>query len=175
MLAIDHGRPRLLSIKDATSAFIEHRREVILRRTNFELRAAEERAETLDGYLVALANLDDFIRIIRESGSRDEARVKLLAFDFGESQVAAFGIEVRDRARLRDGRYELSEKQANAILDLRLYQLTGLEREKIIEEYRAVMLRIRDLMDILARESRVLAIIKEELVALPRQVRDAEG
>jgi DNA gyrase subunit A len=166
MLAIDHGRPRLLSIKDATGAFIEHRREVILRRTQFELRSAEERAETLDGYLVALANLDDFIRIIRESGNRDEARVKLLAFEFGERQVAAFGIEIRDPARLRDGRYALSEKQANAILDLRLYQLTGLEREKIIEEYRQVMLRIRDLMDILARESRVLSIIKEELLAI---------
>jgi DNA gyrase subunit A len=166
MLAIDHGRPRLLSIKDATGAFIEHRREVILRRTQFELRAAEERAETLDGYLVALANLDDFIRIIRESGSRDEARVKLLAFEFSESQVAAFGLELRDPARLRDGRYALSEKQAGAILDLRLYQLTGLEREKIADEYRAVMLRIRDLMDILARESRVLSIIKEELLAI---------
>ncbi len=166
MLAIDHGRPRLLSIKDATGAFIEHRREVILRRTQFELRAAEERAEVLDGYLVALANLDDFIRIIRESGSRDEARVKLLAFDFSEREVAGFGIEIRDQARLRASRYALTEKQANAILDLRLYQLTGLEREKIIDEYRQLLVRIRDLMDILARESRVLAIIKEELQAI---------
>jgi DNA gyrase subunit A len=166
MLAIDHGRPRLLSIRDATGAFIDHRREVILRRTQFELRSAEERAETLDGYLIALANLDDFIRIIRESASRDEARIKLLAFDFSERQVAGFGIEVRDPARLRDGRYALSEKQAGAVLDLRLYQLTGLEREKIIDEYRQVMLRIRDLLDILARESRVLAIIKEELQAI---------
>ena len=85
MLAIDHGRPKLLSIKEALAAFIEHRREVILRRTRFELRAAEERAEVLDGYLVALANMDDFIRIIRESANRDEARVKLLAFEFGRA------------------------------------------------------------------------------------------
>ncbi len=98
MLAIDHGRPKLLSIKDALAAFIEHRREVVLRRTRFELRAAEERAEVLDGFLVALANMDDFIRIIRESANRDEARVKLLALEWNERQIAGFGIEMRDRA-----------------------------------------------------------------------------
>ena len=91
MLAIDHGRPRLLSIKDALTAFIEHRRDVVLRRTRFLLRAAEERAEVLDGFLVALANMDDFIRIIRESANRDEARVKLLALEWNERQIAGFG------------------------------------------------------------------------------------
>ena len=166
MLAIDHGRPKLLSIKDALTAFIEHRREVVLRRTRFELRAAEERAEVLDGFLVALANMDDFIRIIRESANRDEARVKLLALEWNEHQIAAFGIELRDPRRLTEGRYELSERQANAILDLRLYQLTGLERDKTINEYTELMVTIRDLMDILARESRVLAIIKEEVQAI---------
>ncbi len=89
MLAIDHGRPKLLSIKDALTAFIEHRREVILRRTNFELRAAEERAEVLDGFLIALSNMDDFIRIIRESANRDEARVKLLALGWTEGRSPA--------------------------------------------------------------------------------------
>ena len=82
MLAIDHGRPKLLNLKDANHCYIEHRREVVLRRTRFELRKAEERAEKLEGYLIALANLDDFIRIIRDSANRDEARVKLLAFEF---------------------------------------------------------------------------------------------
>ena len=166
MLAIDHGRPKLLSVKEALTAFIEHRREVILRRTRFELRAAEERAEVLDGYLVALANMDDFIRIIRESANRDEARVKLLAFEFGERQIAGFGIQLRTPDRLVDGRYALSERQANAVLDLRLYQLTGLERDKITAEYTELMVVIKDLMDILARESRVLALIKEEVLAI---------
>ncbi len=163
MLAIDHGRPKLLSIKDALTAFIEHRREVVLRRTNFELRAAEERAEVLDGFLIALANMDDFIRIIRQSLNRDEARIKLLAFQFTQPQISGFGIEVRHPERFVDGFYGLSERQANAILDLRLYQLTGLERDKITGEYAELIVTIKDLLDILAKESRVLAIIKEEL------------
>ena len=91
MLAIDHGRPKLLSLKEANQAYIEHRREVVLRRTRFELRKAEERAETLEGYLIALANLDEFIRIIRGSANRDEARVKLLAFEFTRRQVEQIG------------------------------------------------------------------------------------
>ena len=166
MLAIDHGRPKLLSLKDALGAFIEHRRVVILRRTQFELRAAEERAEVLDGYLVALANMDDFIRIIRESANRDEARAKLLDYRFDEAAIRGFGIEVRTAARFVDGRYALSERQSNAILDLRLYQLTGLERDKITGEYAELMVTIKDLMDILARESRVLTLIKEEVLAI---------
>ena len=112
MLAIDHGRPKLLSIKEALAAFIEHRREVILRRTRFELRAAEERAEVLDGYLVALANMDEFIRIIRESANRDEARVKLLAFEFGERQIAGFGIQLRDCAP-RTGSWTAATRSAS--------------------------------------------------------------
>src|SRR5205807_9322943 len=130
MLAIDHGRPKLLSLKEANACYIEHRRDVVLRRTRFELRKAEERAETLEGYLIALANLDEFIRIIRGSANRDEARIKLLAFDFTKRQVEQIGILIRSEARLTEGRYAFSEHQANQILDLRLYQLTGLEREK---------------------------------------------
>src|SRR5262250_3560325 len=99
MLAIDHGRPKLLSLKEANSSYIEHRREVVLRRTRFELRKAEERAETLEGYLIALANLDEFIRIIRESANREEARIKLLAFDFTRAQVEKIGILIRSEAR----------------------------------------------------------------------------
>jgi len=163
MLAIDHGRPKLLSLKDANQAFIEHRREVVLRRTRFELRKAEERAETLEGYLIALANLDEFIRIIRGSANRDEARVKLLAFEFTRRQVEQIGVLIRNEARLTDGRYAFSEHQTNQILDLRLYQLTGLEREKIINEYKELIETIKDLRDILAKEARVFQIIKKEL------------
>src|SRR6187455_2072496 len=163
MLAIDHGRPKLLSLKDANQAFIEHRREVVLRRTRFELRKAEERAETLEGYLIALANLDEFIRIIRGSSNREEARVKLLAFEFTRRQVEQIGILIRNEARLAEGRYGFSEHQANQILDLRLYQMTGLEREKISAEYKALITTIQDLRDILAKEARVLEIIKKEL------------
>src|SRR6187397_1365826 len=163
MLAIDHGRPKLLSLKEANQAYIEHRREVILRRTRFELSKAEERAETLEGYLIALANLDEFIRIIRGSANRDEARIKLLAFEFTRKQVEKIGILIRNEARLVDGRYAFSEHQANQILDLRLYQLTGLEREKIEKEYSELLETIKDLRDILAKESRVFQIIKKEL------------
>src|SRR5438477_511 len=168
MLAINHGRPKLLPLKVANQAYIEHRREVVLRRTRFELRKAEERAETLEGYLIALANLDEFIRIIRGSANREEARVKLLAFDFTKRQVEQIGILIRSEARLTEGRYAFSEHQANQILELRLYQLTGLEREKIVNEYKDLLDTIKDLRDILAKEQRVFTIIKKEL----REIRD---
>src|SRR5215217_1381682 len=161
MLAIDHGKPKLLSLKDANQAYIEHRREVVIRRTRFELRKAEERAETMEGYLIALANLDEFIRIIRGSANREEARVKLLAFEFTRRQVEQVGILIRNEARLMEGRYAFSEHQTNQILELRLYQLTGLEREKIINEYKELITTISDLRDILAKESRVFQIVKK--------------
>src|SRR5438309_9076551 len=171
MLAIDHGRPKLLSLKEANACYIEHRRDVVLRRTRFELRKAEERAETLEGYLIALANLDEFLRIIRGSASRDEARVKLLAFEFTKRQVEQIGILIRSEARLTNGRYAFSEHQADEILNLRLYQLTGLEREKIDKEYKELLESIKDLRDILAKEQRVFTIIKKEL----REIRDKYG
>jgi DNA gyrase subunit A len=165
-LAIDHGRPKTLGLKDLINCYIDHRREVIIRRTRYELRKAEERAETLEGYLIALANMDEFIRIIRNSATREEARIKLLAFDFTRAQVEQIGILIRNEARLTSGRYSFSEAQANAILDLRLYQLTGLEIDKVKREYGELLERIKDLMDILAKEARVLAIIKTELLAI---------
>jgi DNA gyrase subunit A len=162
-LAIDHGRPKILNLKEIINCYIEHRREVVIRRTRFELRKAEERAETLDGYLIALANMDEFIRIIRESSNREEARIKLLAFDFTRAQVERIGVLIRDENRIINGRYSFSEAQANAILELRLYQLTGLEVDKVKAEYAQIIERIKDLLDILAKESRVFTIIKEEL------------
>ena len=163
MLAIDHQRPKTLNIKEIINCYIEHRREVVLRRTNFELKKAETRAEILEGYLIALANLDDFIRIIRDSANREEAKQKLMAYAFDQQTVEQFGILIRSQARLEKGRYVFSEAQVNAILELRLYQLTGMETDKVKKEYGELLETIKDLMDILAREIRVLTIIKEEL------------
>jgi DNA gyrase subunit A len=163
MLAIDHGRPKTLGLKDLINCYIEHRREVVLRRTRFQLQKAEERAEILEGYLCALSNLDEFIRIIRGSKNRDEARIKLLAFEWTQKQVERWGVLIRSEARLTKGRYALTERQVDAILELRLYQLTGLEIDKVENEYKELLARIKDLLDILAKEARVLAIIKAEL------------
>jgi DNA gyrase subunit A len=163
MLAIDHGRPKTLNLKELISCYIDHRREVILRRTRYELRKAEERAEVLEGYLIALGNLDEFIRIIRSSANREEARIKLMAFEFTRETVERFGVLIRSEARLTNGRYAFSEAQTNSILDLRLYQLTGMERDKIANEYAELLKKIIDFLDILARESRVMLIIKTEL------------
>ena len=165
-LAIDHGRPKTLNLKELINCYIEHRREVVMRRTRFELRKAEERAELLEGYIIALSNLDEFIRIIRSSSNREEAKIKLLAFDFTRAQVEKIGILIRSESRLTSGRYSFSEAQANAILDLRLYQLTGLEIDKVRAEYGQLIEKIKDLLDILAKESRVLTIIKAELTVI---------
>jgi DNA gyrase subunit A len=183
MLAIDHGKPKLLSLKDAITSYIEHRREVILRRTRYLLDQAEVEAEKLEGFLIALANLDDFIKIIRDSRDRDDAKSKLLALSWTRKAVEGLGILIRSEARVADGHYRFSEKQVGHILDLRLYQLTGLERDSIKQEYDALIATIKDLMDILAKEKRVLTIIKDELRALqlkygtPRrtQIVPAEG
>jgi DNA gyrase subunit A len=165
-LAIDHGRPKTLTLKAIIQCYIEHRREVVLRRTRFDLKKAEERAETLEGYLIALSNMDEFIRIIRNSANRDEARIKLLAFEFTRAQVERLGILIRNEARLTSGRYVFSEAQADAILELRLYQLTGLEIDKVKAEYQQLVEKIKDLLDVLAKESRVMEIIKTELRAI---------
>ncbi|HEY8967175.1 MAG TPA: DNA gyrase subunit A [Candidatus Methylacidiphilales bacterium] len=165
-LAIDRGKPKTLNLKELINCYIEHRREVILRRTRFELRKAEDRAELLEGYLIAQSNLDEFIRIIRESKNRDEAKEKLEGFKFPRATVEKWGIKIRAEQRLVDGNYLLSGRQIDAILDLRLYQLTGLERDKITKEYNELLERISDLVDILSKEIRVLTIIKKELRAL---------
>lgn len=183
MLAIDHGKPKLLSLKDAITSYIEHRREVILRRTRFLLDAAEIEAEKLEGYLIALAHIDDFIKIIRDSRDRDDAKTKLLALSWTRKTVEGLGVLIRSEARIVNGKYSFSEKQVGHILDLRLYQLTSLERDTIKQEYDELVATIKDLLDILAKEKRVLTIIKDELRALqlkygtPRrtQIVPAEG
>src|SRR5437660_1200557 len=105
MLSIDHGRPKTLSLREVIACYIEHRREVVLRRTRFDLKKAEDKAEVLEGLLITLGNLDEIIRIIRSSANRDEAKVKLLAFDFGRSTVEQYGVLIRSETRLTNGRY----------------------------------------------------------------------
>lgn len=139
MLALDRGLPRTMNIKHFIGAWIDHRIDVIRRRTRFELARAEARAHILEGYLKALAHLDEVVKIIRASSNRDAARTELMS------------------------RYDLSEKQANAVLDLRLYQLTGLEAEKIEAEYKDLLAKIAHYKAILASEAMVRDIIREEL------------
>src|SRR5258706_6695479 len=117
-LAIDHGRPKTLGLKELINCYIEHRREVIIRRTKFELRKAEDRAELLEGYLIALSNLDEFIRIIRSSANREEAKIKLMGFEFTRQVAEKFGIRIRREERLGSGRYEFSQVQCSGILDI---------------------------------------------------------
>jgi DNA gyrase subunit A len=140
LLALDKLKPRQLNIKEALELYVEHRRTVILRRTKFRLRKAEDRAHILEGYKIALDNLDDFVKIIRASSNRNEAKINL------------------------SSKYNLSERQTNAILDLRLYQLTGMERGKIDAEYTELMTRISELTDIIENERKLLDLIKSELL-----------
>lgn len=166
MLAIHERRPKQLSIMDALDAFIEHRREVVMRRTRFLLNKAEDRAENLEAFLLALGHLDDFIRIIRDSKNRDEARVKLKAYTFPAKTAESLGILIRSQPSVQDDTYVFTDRQVNAILELRLYQLTGMEQDKVKVEYDGILEEIKDFLDILAREVRVLAIIKEELLEI---------
>ena len=159
MLALVDRQPRQMNIKEVLECYVEHRREVVYRRTQYLLKKAQDRAHILEGYKIALDNLDDFVKIIRASKNRDEARERLIQ------------------------KYPITERQANAILDLRLYQLTGLEREKIEEEYKELMARIEYYLSIINNEQILLGVVKDELRALqekydsPRrsQIIPAEG
>ncbi|MEP4078514.1 DNA gyrase subunit A [Haloferula sp.] len=166
MLAIHERRPKQMSVIDALDAFIDHRRDVVIRRTRYLLKKAEDRAENLEAFLLALGHLDDFIKIIRESKNRDEAREKLKAYDFSVATAERLGVLIRSQPSIKGDRYVFTDRQVNAILELRLYQLTAMEQDKIKGEYDAIIEEIKDLMDILEKESRVLAIIKEELRAI---------
>ena len=163
MLAIDNRRPRLLNMKDAIACYIEHRRDVILRRTRFLLKKAEARAEILEALLLATSRIDDFIKIIRDSKNRDEAEQRIKEYPFTVEAATALGIIIRGQPQVVGDTYRFNDRQVKAIVELQLYKLTGLERHKLKEEYDTVMAEITDLMDILAREVRVLTIIKEEL------------
>jgi len=166
MLAIHERRPKQLGLLDALDAFIEHRREVVIRRTRYLLNKAEERAENLEAYLLALGHLDDFIKMIRDSKNRDEARQKLKAYHFELPTAESLGVLIRSQPSIVGDKYIFTDRQVNAILELRLYQLTAMEQDKIKAEYDAIIAEIKDLLDILAREERVLAIIKDELLEI---------
>jgi DNA gyrase subunit A len=148
LLALDKRRPKQMNIRELLECFVEHRRDVVTRRTRFRLRKAEDRAHILEGFKIALRNLDDFVKIIRASKDRATAKEKLIA------------------------KYKLSDRQADAILELRLYQLTGLERDKIEEEYLAVIQKIEELRSILASEKKVYSIIKKELLEIKEKYAD---
>jgi DNA gyrase subunit A len=166
MLAIHERRPKLLSLKEALDCYIEHRREVVVRRTRYLLEKAEDRAEILEALLLALGCLDDFIKMIRSSKSRDEAREKVRGYTFKREAAKSLGVLIRDQPSLQGDDYVFTDRQVNAILELRLYQLVALEREKIKNDYDGVIEEIKDLMDILAKEARVLGIIKDELLVV---------
>ena len=166
MLAIHERRPKQLSIVEALDAFIEHRREVVIRRTKFLLEKAEDRAENLEAFLLALGHLDDFIQIIRDSKNRDEARERLKAYKFSVKTAESLGVLIRDQPSIDGDEYIFTDRQVNSILELRLYQLTAMERDKIKADYDNVIEEIKDLLDILDKEARVLEIIKTDLLEI---------
>jgi DNA gyrase subunit A len=148
MLAIDHGRPRIMNIKQMIECYIAHRKEVVTRRTKYDLMKAEERAHILEGYRIALDNIDAVVKIIKNADDREDAKKKLM------------------------DKFKLSEAQTNAILDLRLYQLTGLERDKIEEEYLELIKLIEYLKGLLASEKKLMGVVKAELLAVKEKYGD---
>ncbi len=182
MVALVDNQPKLCNLKDLVEIFLEHRREVVTRRTVYELRKARERGHVLEGLAVALANIDEFIETIKSSPTPPVAKTALMSKSWDSSMVREMLARVegnRDAYRPEglprqyglqaDGLYRLSEEQAGEILQMRLQRLTGLEQDKIIGEYKDVMAQIADLLDILARPERVTAIIAEELGALKQE------
>ena len=183
MVALHKGQPKLLNLREMIEAFVLHRREVVTRRTIYELRKARERAHVLEGLAIALANIDPIIELIRAASTPVEAKSKLLAQAWQLGNVAAMLEKAgNDAARpedlapefgIRDGYYYLSEAQAQAILDLRLHRLTGLEHEKILDEYKQLLIQISELLHILASPERLMEVIREELEAVRDQFQDA--
>ncbi|RLK44439.1 DNA gyrase subunit A [Cupriavidus plantarum] len=183
MVALVDGQPRLLNLRQMLDAFLSHRREVVTRRTVFELRKARERGHVLEGLAVALANIDEFIAIIKAAPTPPIAKQELMAKAWDSSLVREMLARAESdtaggRASYRpdglpavfgmqsDGLYRLSDGQAQEILQMRLQRLTGLEQDKIVQEYREVMAVIADLLDILARPERITTIISDELTAI---------
>ncbi len=173
IVALADNQPRLMNLKDLLEAFISHRREVVTRRTIFELRKARARAHILEGQAVALANIDPVIALIKQSASPAEAKQALLAQIWKSDAVvemlkragsdASRPDDLPDEYGLTDDGYRLSPEQAQAILELRLQKLTGLEKDKILKEYGDLLETIADLLDILSRPERLMQVIREEL------------
>ncbi|GAA5137133.1 DNA topoisomerase (ATP-hydrolyzing) subunit A [Thalassotalea piscium] len=173
MVALTNGQPKLFNLKEMLEAFVLHRREVVTRRTIFELRKARERAHILEGLSIALANIDPIIKLIKESSNRKEAEEKLILQGWELGNVSHMLESAgTDAARpewlepeygIRDGLYYLTAEQAKAIVDLQLYKLSGMEHEKILSEYKALLDLIAELMHILASPERLMEVIREEL------------
>ena len=182
MVALVDNQPRLLNLKQMLEAFVRHRRDVVTRRTVYLLRKARERAHILEGLAVALANIDEIIKLIKQSSSRIEARTQLMSRDWQPGVVADLLARSGSEASRPDGLdasfgyhetvYRLSETQAQAILDLRLHQLTGLEQNRIVDEYKEVIERIDDLLDILNNADRLMQVIRDELLQVREQYGD---
>ena len=182
MVALVDGQPRLLDLKQVLEAFLRHRREVVTRRTIYDLRKARERAHVLEGLAVALVNIDEVIALIKASANPAEAKAGLM----GQAWKSGVVDEMLSRAGsatsrpedldaafgLRDGAYFLSDAQAQAILDLRLHRLTGLEQEKVVSEYKELLEKIDDLLDILSSPDRLMRVIRDELLEMREQFGD---
>ncbi|MBW3139055.1 DNA topoisomerase (ATP-hydrolyzing) subunit A [Ferrimonas balearica] len=182
MVALANGQPKIFNLKEMLEAFIRHRREVVTRRTVYELRKARERAHILEGLAIALANIDPIIELIRQSPTPAEAREALLSQGWDLGNVAGMLEKAGDDAArpewltpeygIRDGKYYLTLEQAKAILDLRLQKLTGLEHEAILDEYKALLEQIAELLHILGSTERLMEVIREELEAVKTQYGD---
>ena len=182
MVALVDGQPRLLNLKEMLDSFIRHRREVVSRRTSYLLRKARDRGHILEGLAVALANIDEVIALIKASPTSAEAKVKLLARPWKSDSVLEMLGEVgADACRpegldlqygLKDKEYFISPEQAQAILDLRLHRLTGLEHEKLIGDYTELLKQIAEYLDILGNESRLLGVVRDELEAVKKEYGD---
>ena len=184
MVALVDGQPKLCNLRELLQVFLQHRREVVTRRTVFDLRKARDRGHVLEGLAVALANIDEFIRIIRESPTPPVAKAELMARSWDSQLVREMLTRTREDGATvsaddyrpeslpreyglqSEGLYRLSDTQAQEILQMRLQRLTGLEQDKIVAEYKDVMAEIEDLLDILAKPARVSTIIGDELTAL---------
>ena len=187
MVALIDGQPRLCNLKDLIAVFLQHRREVVTRRTVFELRKARDRGHVLEGLAVALANIDDFIAIIRNAPTPPVAKAELMSRSWDSKLVREMLTRTREDGGVvnaddyrpeglekefgmgQDGLYRLSDTQAQEILQMRLQRLTGLEQDKIVAEYKEVMAVIEDLLDILAKPERVSTIIGEELTSIKQE------
>lgn len=183
MVALDKNQPRLFNLRDMLDCFIRHRREVVTRRSVYELRKARERAHILEGLAISLANIDEIIELIRRSPTPAEAKAGLIARAWQLGDVASMletaGVDAArpdhlpEEYGIRNGNYHLTEEQAQAILDLRLHKLTGLEHEKILDEYKVLLEQIAELLHILGSSERLMEVIREELVEIRNNFGDA--
>ncbi|MCB1745897.1 MAG: DNA gyrase subunit A [Gammaproteobacteria bacterium] len=182
-VALVDGQPKTLNLRELLDCFLRHRREVVTRRTLFELKKARDRAHILEGLAVALASIDPIIELIKASPTPAEAREGLMARAWPPGLVLAMlertgsdasrPLDLEPQFGLKDDGYHLSERQAKEILEMRLQRLTALEQDKILDEYREILARIDDLLDILGRPERLMQVIRDELLAVREQYGDA--